>query len=334
MIVNGQAQVENVQPPPTYSIDFYEGPPVDFANQDAFFTKTADEASKTSAATNVDDNAADNATADDADDADDADGTDGTDGAEDDGENDQNDAIVKKRVAKKSQLEQLKKRKSELVNAAAAIYMFGLECKANIHEQAFNAAIPGLAMVLGTYRTFFDNANNEEREAFTKVLTQRCRVNLGKSSLTKADKRTTPFHLLSRLFRNSERRQASSDAKILRLAHKEGATQQSFDSWVKGYGSLSAILRKIRDGDAGQAETQPEKKRKEKPLTDWVKAAEVPEDDAAGALAALKKLADGKRYPTTIWHHHGRFDVMRLIGKSSAAATETKNEESESKESA
>ena len=180
-------------------------------------------------------------------------------------------------------------------------------------------------MILGTYRAYFDDADDQERKEFTKILVQRCRVDLGKNSLSKTDKRTTPFHLLSRLFRNSERRQASADAKILKLAHKEGATQESFEAWVKGYGSLSVILRKIRDEDTSTEEAPPGKIQKPRPFFKWIKAAEIPDNDAEKALAALKSLADGKRYTTCINHHHGRFDIMREIEQHSAGAISEQN---------
>jgi hypothetical protein len=57
--------------------------------------------------------------------------------------------------------------------------------------------------------------------------------------------RTTEFHLLSRLLRKSDRRQASADAKILIRAHNEGQTEETFSEWVKGLGGLNAILKSI-----------------------------------------------------------------------------------------
>jgi hypothetical protein len=332
MLINGQSTTAETKTPPTYSIVLYKQPQFDFSCQDAFFTEELGKTSKTTEEINRNSESEGDATKE-VEDAEEAAGAenaeDGEDGEDGEDTDKVEEADVKKRITKKSQQEHLKKRKSELINAAGKIYIFGLKCKEEINQQAFNAAIPGLAMILGTYRAYFDDADDEECKEFTKTLVQRCRVDLGKNSLSKTDKRTTPFHLLSRLFRNSERRQASADAKILKLAHKEGETQKSFESWVKGYGSLSTILRKVRD-EAPDTEDKPsEKKRKEKPFTVWEKAAEITEDDAAGALEALKKLADGKRYTTTISYHHGRFDVMRLIEQPSAAAAGRENNEGE-----
>lgn len=48
----------------------------------------------------------------------------------------------------------------------------------------------------------------------------------------------------------------------MRLAHKEGQTQGSFQSWVDGYGSLSAILRKIwNEGIENEVQLPSQKKR-------------------------------------------------------------------------
>ena len=316
MVIIDAANVENAKTPPTYTIVSSEQPPADFTSQNAFYAKESDGIGKATEELNRGSESLAEGNQDDADaDAEDSDNTE--------------EAVVKKSITKKAQLEHLKKRKNELINAAGQIYIFGLQCKVEINQQAFNAAIPGLAMILGTYRAYFDDADDQECKEFTKILIQRCNVDLGKKCLSKNDKRTTPFHLLSRLFRNSERRQASADAKILKLAHKEAATQESFESWVKEYGSLSAILRKTRDEDAGTEEKPSGKNSKPRPFFNWVKAAEIPENDAEAALAALEKLADGKKYTTSVWHHHGRFDIMRLVEQPTGTATGAKNEESE-----
>jgi len=231
------------------------------------------------------------------------------------------------KTTKKSQLEEFKKKKLEFSLALSEIYIFGQKCKQEFAQQAFNVAIPGLAMILGTYRAYFDDANDVEREKLIKVITVRCRVDLGKNSLNKSDKRTSPWHLLSRLFRNSDRRQASADAKILKLAYAEGATLESFESWVKGYGTLSKILRKVPTEDEASDKELSPKGRKSKPLSTWVKTAEVPDDNAQEALSVLKKLADGKKYTTCILHEKGRYNIMRLIEQTSAPVTGTKNDE-------
>lgn len=125
-----------------------------------------------------------------------------------------------KRITKKSVAENQKLKKEEFQRALLDIYRHGLEynmacrkiCDA-IAEPITNAAIPGLAKILGTYRTYIDNANEAERVSLFKILREKCRTDFGKSTVIKSDKRTTEWHLLSRMFRHSDRRQASSDAK-------------------------------------------------------------------------------------------------------------------------
>lgn len=104
----------------------------------------------------------------------------------------------KKRVTKKSVEEKFKLKKTEFHEALLEIYRCGLECKtaiakieASIAEPVTNAAIPGLAKILGTYRTYFDNAEEVEKANLFKILVQKCQTDFGKSTVIKSDKRTT-----------------------------------------------------------------------------------------------------------------------------------------------
>jgi hypothetical protein len=210
------------------------------------------------------------------------------------------------RITKKSIAESFALKKEEFSLALGDIVKCGLEFQAAIDEHVSNAAIPGLAKMLGTSRTYFDNADEGERAKLMQILRQQCRANLGTSTIVKADKRTSEWHLLSRLFRQSDRRQASSDAKILKLAHAEGVTEESFASWVKERGTLSKILKSV----PAEVDAAPKKLTKTKPLVQWITAAQVSETEPQEAMAALKKLADGKTYNIAIRHHQGRFDIM------------------------
>lgn len=109
------------------------------------------------------------------------------------------------------------------------------------------------------------------------------------------------------MFRQSDRRQASADAKILKFAHAEGVTEESFAAWVERYGTLSKILRQA----PSELEESPKRTTKRKPVLRWIAAAQVPDTDAEEALAALKRLADGKIYNIVIHHNNGRFEIMR-----------------------
>lgn len=112
------------------------------------------------------------------------------------------------------------------------------------------------------------------------------------------------------MFRHSDRRQASADAKILKLAHAEGATQDSFASWVKKHGTLSNILKGIASKEA-EAKPKPKRAAKAKPRYKLRDRTNIPENEPQQALDALKKLADGKSYNIYIFNHQGRFEIVR-----------------------
>lgn len=234
--------------------------------------------------------------------------------------------VRQKPPSKKAIAEKFKKTKKEFQEALVDIFRAGIECnqtvaklQATIAVPVANAAVPGLAKILGTYRTYFDNAETVERDKLFAILVRQCKTDFGKSGLIKSDKRTTEWHLLSRMFRQSDRRQASADAKILKFAYSEGVTEESFETWVKKHGTLSNILKGI-PSDVSEINIKPKTNRQSKPDTKWIYAAQVPDDDPSEALATLKKLADGKKYTVAIHHHDGRFDIMRVVEVDSAKA--------------
>lgn len=248
------------------------------------------------------------------------------------------DVVIKpvvpiKRPTKKAIAEKFNQTKKEFQGALLDIYRAGLECNAAVAKivetiamPVANAAIPGLAKILGTYRTYFDNADTVDRDKLFAILVQQCKTDLGKSAIIRSDKRTTEWHLLSRMFRRSDRRQASADAKILKFAHAEGVTEESFESWVKGNGTLSSILKGIPADDA-VVSSKPKTKAKAKPRYELVDRTNIPETEPQKALDAMKKLADGKVYQIYIFHHQGRFEIVRyknVTPKTPASTTAAK----------
>ncbi|WP_423680490.1 hypothetical protein [Undibacterium sp. WLHG33] len=232
-----------------------------------------------------------------------------------------------KRNTKKPESAKFKLKKKQFHGALLDIFTYGMECnraiatlQATIAEPISNAAIPGLAKILGIYREYFDNTEGAERDKLFQILVQKCRTNFGKSTVIKSDKRTTEWHLLSRMFRQSERRQASSDAKILKFAHAEGVTEETFASWVEKHGTLSKILRSVPN----ESEETCRKVSKPKPFLRWITAAQVQDTNPQEALDALMKLADGKVYKIAITHHHGMFDITR---EEAAPTTKTEKQE-------
>ena len=222
-----------------------------------------------------------------------------------------------KRPTKKAIAEKFNQTKKEFQGALLDIHRAGLEYNDTVAKiveaiatPVANAAIPGLAKILGTYRTYFDNANTVERDKLFAILARQCKTDLGKSAIIRSDKRTTEWHLLSRMFRRSDRRQASADAKILKFAHTEGITEESFASWVKAHGTLSSILKRI-PADDPVATPKPKTTTKAKPRYELVDRTNIPETEPQEALNAMKKLADGKVYQIHIFHHQGRFEIVR-----------------------
>jgi hypothetical protein len=68
-------------------------------------------------------------------------------------------------------------KKKELLGALIDIYHCGIECQAaiagfqaTIANQVANAAIPGLAKILGTYRSCFDDTDETERTKLFQLL--------------------------------------------------------------------------------------------------------------------------------------------------------------------
>lgn len=224
---------------------------------------------------------------------------------------------IQKRITKKSVTEKEKLKKEDFQKALIEIYRHGLECESTnqkirdtVLEPLTNAAIPGLAKILGTYHAYFDNVNEDEKASLFKILRQQCRTNFGKSALIKSDKRTTEWYLLSRMFRHSDRRQASSDAKILKFAHAEGIKENTFSSWVKRYKTLSNIL-KIIPNDNHSDGPKAKKGATTKPRYELVDRTNIPETEPHTALEAIKKLADGKVYQIYIFNYSGRFEIVR-----------------------
>ncbi|WP_146124320.1 hypothetical protein [Burkholderia multivorans] len=132
---------------------------------------------------------------------------------------------------------------SEIFDLGKEITEVEEEFRTNIQDRA----IAGLAKILEVRRAYFDSATPEISKVLLDDLYQQCK-NHGLKGRTI---RTTEFHLLSRLLRNSDRKQASADAKILIRAHNEGQTSETFPEWVKKLNGLSAIRKDIESHEKG-----------------------------------------------------------------------------------
>ncbi|MCP3654584.1 hypothetical protein [Herbaspirillum sp.] len=115
-----------------------------------------------------------------------------------------------------------------------------LRAEENQHRSKMQEqAVKALAAILKFRHTYFSDATPEIEEDLLAVLYAEC----DKRGLKGKTSRTTEFHLLSRLLRKSDRKQASADAKILLRAHKDGQTAETFSAWVDTHGGLSKILK-------------------------------------------------------------------------------------------
>lgn len=124
-----------------------------------------------------------------------------------------------------------------------------------VREKLQGKAITALAKILEIRRTFFESVTPELNEELMQQLREFCKSADGKNG----NKKTTVFHLLSRIFRHADRKQASADAIVLQLAYDEGLTGQTFHKWVLDSGGLNNI-RINRNKETAQA--QPERKVK------------------------------------------------------------------------
>ncbi|CAM2148275.1 hypothetical protein PT2222_10453 [Paraburkholderia tropica] len=109
------------------------------------------------------------------------------------------------------------------------------------HGKIQQAAIDSLAKCLGIRQKFFRIDNTLLQDKIYAALYEKA---MGEP-FKKKRKNTTEYHLISRIYRGEERRQASSDALILQRANLAGQTEQTFSEWVLAENGLDEIRRKI-----------------------------------------------------------------------------------------
>jgi hypothetical protein len=147
-------------------------------------------------------------------------------------------------------------------------------------EKSRIRVINGLGKILGIYIKFFKNASAENNE----LLFNKLRDKFG----LKSNSSTTVFHLLSRLYRGDNTRQASGDAKVLSLAFAAGKDESSFAAWVKANEGLD----KIKKGSADREKTLVEEREVTPPMPRTVGGQKVlfkKAEDAVWRLAKAKQ---------------------------------------------
>lgn len=157
-----------------------------------------------------------------------------------------------------------RKELAEIIDLGTRLDQIETEYQGKVQDKA----IKDLARILGVRRKYFDGITPEVDKVLFDDLYQQCK-NHGLKGRTK---RTTEFHLFSRLYRQSDRKQASADAKILIRAHNEGQTAESFAEWVKGLGGLNSILKGITDYERDKKKQENADKHKRQPLKGNLKA--------------------------------------------------------------
>ncbi|MBD8628467.1 hypothetical protein IFT64_16155 [Oxalobacteraceae sp. CFBP 8753] len=188
------------------------------------------------------------------------------------------------------------------------------ETENKYHGKIQEKAVNGLAEILGVRRTYFDDTTPEVSSILLDELYEQCKAN----GLKGRNKQTTEFHLLSKLFRQSDRRQASADAKVLIRAHNEDQTEKTFADWVRKLGGLNKIKTEIdsfeckqKQADAEQRRTQNKHKGNLKTLFDvslaasWTPLTSFRFEDSPGELKELIP-SDGTWLPIAIARRNGK----------------------------
>lgn len=180
------------------------------------------------------------------------------------------------------------------------LFVRGLDLRSQ-ENAAQGKATVALSKILGIAQDIYGKAGITEKEELMAHLRKRCRAN-GLKTITK---RTTIFHLLSRQLRGSDTKQASSDAKILDRADKDGQTEQTFCEWVTSLGGLNSI--KNEKSTVRAKNTNVATQKNDKPFLKWRCVTSISEN----VPDALKELDVGVNY-TIVRHSDGRIDISIL----------------------
>jgi hypothetical protein len=116
-----------------------------------------------------------------------------------------------------------------------AIKSYGKTLPERIEGFARNAVIHDLGEIVGVLHKFFVGASDEQVTTLKNELWKEVDINYNVN--------TSECHLLSRVYRGSNRRKASADAKVLKAAIADGITQAAFPDWVKSNGGYDAIVK-------------------------------------------------------------------------------------------
>ncbi|SAL53940.1 hypothetical protein AWB69_05708 [Caballeronia udeis] len=128
-------------------------------------------------------------------------------------------------------------------------------------------AIKALAKILGLRHKYFNPIADDTVaiDTLKDELYKQC-------ERKRKSEATHEFHLFSMIFRKKDRRQASADTKVLKRAHAEGQTEESFAAWVKKNRSLSDIVKKVNKDEREAQETKEQRKQAQRAAKGKAKA--------------------------------------------------------------
>jgi hypothetical protein len=117
-------------------------------------------------------------------------------------------------------------------------------------------AIKALAKILGLRHKYFNPIADDTVaiDTLKDELYKQC-------ERKRKSEATHEFHLFSMIFRKQDRRQASADTKVLKRAHAEGQTEESFAAWVKKNRSLSEIVKTVNKDERDAQDAKEQQKR-------------------------------------------------------------------------
>jgi hypothetical protein len=124
------------------------------------------------------------------------------------------------------------------------------------HNKTQELAIKALAKILGLRHKYFNPIADDTVaiDTLKDELYKQC-------ERKRKSEATHEFHLFSMIFRKKDRRQASADTKVLKRAHAEGQTEESFTGWVKKNGSLSDIVKKVNTEERDTQKAKEQRKQ-------------------------------------------------------------------------
>ncbi|RQZ27143.1 hypothetical protein DIE16_31995 [Burkholderia sp. Bp9090] len=139
--------------------------------------------------------------------------------------------------------------------------------KTEYHNKTQELAIKALAKILGLRHKYFNPIADDtvSIDTLKDGLYKQC-------ERKRKSEATHEFHLFSMILRKKDRKQASADTKVLKRAHNEGQTEETFADWVKRNGGLSAIVKEVNTDECNMQKAKEQRKQAQRTAKGKVKA--------------------------------------------------------------